>query len=109
MQGEREVKGMVTWKSICSRLALGCKINRVADCCEDARIVDANRTLFDVIPTLVEYVSTPEQDCIAFRSKDASMMPTRMPSSRAYLVDVRLGSDRLWACRRCCGVERRLL
>ena len=26
-------------------------------------------------------VSTPEQDCIAFRSKDASMMPTRMPSS----------------------------
>ena len=25
--------------------------------------------------------STPEQDCIAFRSKDASMMPTRMPSS----------------------------
>src|SRR5271163_3950713 len=26
-------------------------------------------------------VSTPEQYCIAFRSKDASMMPTRMPSS----------------------------
>ena len=26
-------------------------------------------------------VSTPEQDCIAFRSKDASIMPTRMPSS----------------------------
>ena len=26
-------------------------------------------------------VSTPEQDCIAFRSKDASMIPTRMPSS----------------------------
>ena len=26
-------------------------------------------------------LSTPEQDCIAFRSKDASMMPTRMPSS----------------------------
>jgi len=55
MQGEREVKGMVTWKSICSRLAFGCKIDRVADCCEDARIVDANRTLFDVIPAIVEY------------------------------------------------------
>ncbi len=26
-------------------------------------------------------VSTREQDCIAFRSKDASMMPARMPSS----------------------------
>ena len=26
-------------------------------------------------------LSTSEQDCIAFRSKDASIMPTRMPSS----------------------------
>ena len=26
-------------------------------------------------------MSTPEQDCIAFRSKDASIMPARMPSS----------------------------
>jgi CBS domain-containing protein len=55
MQGEREVKGMITWKSICSRLAFDCKCERVADCREDARIVDANRTLFDAIPTIVEY------------------------------------------------------
>jgi CBS domain-containing protein len=55
MQGEREVKGIVTWKSVCSRLALGGKIGRVGDCCEEVRIVDANRTLFDVIPTIVEY------------------------------------------------------
>jgi hypothetical protein len=26
-------------------------------------------------------LSRPEQDCIAFRSKDASMIPARMPSS----------------------------
>jgi uncharacterized protein (UPF0335 family) len=33
------------------------------------------------ISRLRKQVSTPEQDCIVFRSKDASMMPTRMPSS----------------------------
>ena len=54
-------------------------------------------------------VSTPEQDCIAFRSKDASMMPTRMPSSmglfgaRQVGVGSSLGSSTFW--RR----ERRLL
>ncbi|MDA8050764.1 MAG: CBS domain-containing protein [Rhodospirillales bacterium] len=55
MQGEREVKGVVTWKSIGSRKAVGSKCERVADCREDARIVDSNRTLFDAIPIIVEY------------------------------------------------------
>jgi CBS domain-containing protein len=54
MQGEREVKGVVTWKSIGSKQAFGCKCNAVGDCREDARIVDSNRTLFDAIPTIVE-------------------------------------------------------
>jgi CBS domain-containing protein len=55
MQGEREVKGVVTWKSIGSKLALGGKCNLVGDCREDARVVDSNRTLFDAIPTIVDY------------------------------------------------------
>jgi len=55
MQGEREVKGVVTWKSIGSKLALGCKADHVGKCREDARIVDSNRTLFDAIPTIVEF------------------------------------------------------
>ena len=55
MQGEREVKGVVTWKSIGSKQALGQKCNQVGDCREDARIVDSNRTLFDAISTIVEY------------------------------------------------------
>lgn len=55
MQGEREVKGVITWKSIGSKQALGQKCNQVGDCREDARIVDANRTLFDAISTIVEY------------------------------------------------------
>src|ERR1017187_90116 len=55
MQGEREVKGVVTWKSIGSKLSLGAKCDTVADCREDARIVDSNRTLFDAIPTIVDW------------------------------------------------------
>ena len=54
MQGEREVKGVITWKSIGSRQALGRQCNQVGDCREDARIVDSNRTLFEAIPTIVE-------------------------------------------------------
>lgn len=55
MQGERDVKGVVTWKSIGSRQAFGARCDRVGDCREDAQIVDANRTLFDVIPIIVEH------------------------------------------------------
>jgi hypothetical protein len=55
MQGEREVKGVITWKSIGSKQALGHDCKQVGDCREDARIVDSNRTLFDAIPTIVEY------------------------------------------------------
>ncbi|MGH9436686.1 MAG: CBS domain-containing protein [Terriglobia bacterium] len=55
MQGEREVKGVVTWKSIGAKQAFGCKCLNVGDCREDARIVDSNRTLFDAIPIIVEY------------------------------------------------------
>jgi hypothetical protein len=38
----------------CSRLALGAKCERVGDCREDALPVDSNRTLFEVIPLIVE-------------------------------------------------------
>jgi hypothetical protein len=55
MQGEREVKGVITWKSIGSKQALGHDCKLVGDCREDARIVDSNRTLFDAISTIVEY------------------------------------------------------
>jgi hypothetical protein len=53
MQGEREVKGVVTWKSVCSRLAFGAEISRVGDCYEEARVIEANGTLFDVITAIV--------------------------------------------------------
>ena len=64
MQGDREVKGVVTWKSIGSRKALGSKCECVRDCQEDPRIVDSNRTLFDSIPIIVEhgYVLVRQRD-----------------------------------------------
>lgn len=55
MHGEREVKGVVTWKSIGSKLSMGCECATAGDCRDEARIVDSNRTLFDAIQTIVEY------------------------------------------------------
>jgi predicted transcriptional regulator len=55
MQGEREVKGVVSWRSIGSHFALGAECARVRDCREDAQVIDANGTLFDAIPTIVRH------------------------------------------------------
>lgn len=55
MHGEREVKGMISWKSIASRFAIGGESSKVQDCREDAQVVDANGTLFDAIPTIVKH------------------------------------------------------
>ena len=64
MQGEREVKGVVSWKSIGLRKALGSKCERVGDCQEEARIVDSDRTLFNSIPLIVDhgYVLVRQRD-----------------------------------------------
>lgn len=55
MQGERDVKGVITWKSIGLKLAMGQKCTSVGDCREEIRIIDSNRTLFEAIPTIVEF------------------------------------------------------
>lgn len=55
MHGEREVKGMITWKAIASRYAIGGDCQRVQHCREDAQVIDANGTLFDAIPTIVKH------------------------------------------------------
>ena len=67
MHGEREVKGVVTWKSIAcwqTKRTITSGSGRIAECREDARIIDANRTLFDAIPTIVEtgYVLVRQRD-----------------------------------------------
>ena len=55
MHGEREVKGMISWKSIGARYAMGAKCCKVQDCREDAQVVDGNGTLFDAIPIIVKH------------------------------------------------------
>lgn len=55
MHGEREVKGMISWKSIAARYAIGGDCQKVQHCREDAQVVDANGTLFDAIPTIVKH------------------------------------------------------
>jgi CBS domain-containing protein len=55
MQGEREVKGVVSWRSIGARYALGVSCEKVRDAREDAQVIDANGTLFDAIPTIVKH------------------------------------------------------
>ncbi len=54
MQGEREVKGMITWKSIATVKAFERQCEAVLHCTVSASIVDSDTTLFDAIPTIVE-------------------------------------------------------
>ncbi len=55
MHGEREVKGVITWKSIATRMVMAVECPKVQDCREDAQVVDANITLFEAIPTIVKH------------------------------------------------------
>ncbi len=55
MQGERDIKGMISWRSIGSRYAMGGQCEKVRDCREDAQVIDANGLLFDAIPTIVKH------------------------------------------------------
>lgn len=55
MHGEREVKGMISWKSIASRYAIGGECSKVQHCREDAQVVDGNGTVFDAISTIVKH------------------------------------------------------
>ncbi len=49
MTSEREVKGIVSWKSIGSRLALGQKCPLIRECMDPAQIIAAEASLFEAI------------------------------------------------------------
>lgn len=55
MQGDREVSGVVTWKSIGSLLVSGCGSRVAGDYIEKAQIIDSNCTLFDAIAFIVDH------------------------------------------------------
>lgn len=48
MQGERSVKGLISWKSIGARLALGRKCDTVGDAMENVQTVSAEASIFQV-------------------------------------------------------------
>jgi CBS domain-containing protein len=54
MVGEREVKGVVSWKTIGSRLALKRDCPKVRDCMEPAHVLPIDDSLFNAIKTIAE-------------------------------------------------------
>ncbi len=55
MTSDREVKGLISWRSIGSRLALGIAPNLVRDAMDPAQDVSADASIFDVIPWIVKH------------------------------------------------------
>jgi CBS domain-containing protein len=53
MTGPRDVKGMVSWRSLGSRMALGQKSDRALDCMEPHHELDSDTSLFEAIPTII--------------------------------------------------------
>jgi predicted transcriptional regulator len=58
---EREVKGIISWKSLGSRLALGKSCVKVRECMEYASETRLDTSLFEVIPQIVQH------DCVLVR------------------------------------------
>jgi CBS domain-containing protein len=52
---ERDVKGIVSWKSLGSRLALGKQCKKVRDCMEPSTEIRSDASLFDAIQQIVEH------------------------------------------------------
>jgi predicted transcriptional regulator len=55
MQGDRDVKGMVSWESIARRSMQAPPPTTVQDCMIEARIVNATDALFDTLPQVEQY------------------------------------------------------
>jgi len=65
MTNEREVKGVISWRSIACRLALGTKHDYVRECMErNVEIVDTDASLFRVIELITQ------QGFVLIRGKD---------------------------------------
>lgn len=62
MTSDREVKGVITWESMASRIVLGAKCEEVRDCMEIPYIVDSDLPVFEAIDSIVrnQYVLVRE-------------------------------------------------
>jgi CBS domain-containing protein len=54
MQGERTLKGVITWQSIGTKLALGRPCTLVQDCLEESIVVESRVSLFSAFPAIVD-------------------------------------------------------
>ena len=54
MEGNRSLKGVVTWNSIGTMLALNRPCVNVRDCLDEAVLINADSPLFSAIPTIIE-------------------------------------------------------
>ena len=66
MVGMRDVKGVVSWSSIGSRLALGIKCTEVRECMDGPHIISSDTSLFDAITEIAVkrfIVLEPATDC----------------------------------------------
>ncbi|MGH7134206.1 MAG: hypothetical protein ACREHD_00615 [Pirellulales bacterium] len=65
MQGDRTVKGMITWESIGSRIALGKDCQTVQDCMEPhANELRIEESLFEAVRVIAEH------DCVLVRGHE---------------------------------------
>ncbi len=55
MTNDRDVKGMISWRSIGSRLALGKEVNSARDCMEPHNEVRSSVSIFDAIPIITRH------------------------------------------------------
>ena len=55
MQGERDVKGVISWESIGARLALGRTCLEVRDCLSPAQIIGSEKSLFAAMDIIAQH------------------------------------------------------
>lgn len=59
---ERDVKGIISWRSLGSRLALGKQCKKVRECMEAANEIRSDASLFEAIQQIVEHESILVRD-----------------------------------------------
>lgn len=93
MEGERALKGVVSWSTIARRLALGIPCRCARDCMEPAHTVQSGASLFDAIEQIVnhQYVlvrATDETVCGIVTTSDLSMLLRQLAEPYLLLGEV---------------------
>lgn len=55
MQGDREVRGLLSWGSIAIRSLSDCAPTLVSDCRIDAQVIDSDASLYEALPVIAKY------------------------------------------------------